>query len=174
MTTLNRFPVLGLWAKAAAIRIGFDYDEAASLGHAYALLYAIRANSRGGPRLANYSKTKVKVSKNPYEAETQDRMNFCGDTLETIEICNRIRGKVGGKNPQTPESYRKAIIQKFPARYYEVLETAFQEFFDQYSPMKVNSKMVYSVYDEFKRDCRAKSRFIDLDLLLEWVRERTK
>jgi hypothetical protein len=43
MPTLNRFPILGLWAEEAARRIGYSKDEAESLGHAYAVLYAIRA-----------------------------------------------------------------------------------------------------------------------------------
>src|SRR5690242_5637434 len=43
MATLNRFPLLGLWAEEAARRIGYPKAEAESLGHAYAVLYAIRA-----------------------------------------------------------------------------------------------------------------------------------
>src|SRR5205085_4280167 len=43
VTTLNRFPLLGLWATEAARRAGYRRDEAEALGHAYAVLYAIRA-----------------------------------------------------------------------------------------------------------------------------------
>ena len=45
MATLNRFPLLGLWAREAAHRIGYPDREADVLGHAYAVLYAIRANT---------------------------------------------------------------------------------------------------------------------------------
>ena len=45
MPTLNRFPLLGLWAKGAARRLGYTKDESEALGHAYAVLYAIRANA---------------------------------------------------------------------------------------------------------------------------------
>ena len=43
MTTLNRFPLLSLWAREVARRLGYTAAEAESLGHAYAVLYAIRA-----------------------------------------------------------------------------------------------------------------------------------
>ena len=45
MPNLNRFPLLGLWAKEAARRIGHNDADAQTIGHAYAVLYAIRANS---------------------------------------------------------------------------------------------------------------------------------
>ena len=43
MPTLNRFPLLGLWAREAATRIGYTAPDADTIGHAYAVLYAIRA-----------------------------------------------------------------------------------------------------------------------------------
>jgi hypothetical protein len=48
MPTLNRFPLLALWAKEAARRMGYTVAESEALGHAYAVLYAIRA--AGKPR----------------------------------------------------------------------------------------------------------------------------
>ena len=44
MPNLNRFPLLGLWAREAAHRLGYADHDADTLGHAYAVLYAIRAN----------------------------------------------------------------------------------------------------------------------------------
>ena len=35
MPSLNRFPLLGLWAREAAHRIGYSDAEADVLGHAY-------------------------------------------------------------------------------------------------------------------------------------------
>ena len=105
MPTLNRFPLLGLWAKEAARRAGYRKDEAESLGHAYAVLYAIRANRRPEP---------AKEHAEGHEHATRRRrpatVHFGGDDLDVVHAADgHLRGRVGGEQPQTPASYRRSV-----------------------------------------------------------------
>ena len=121
MTTLNRFPLLGLWAEEAARRLGYRKDEAESLGHAYAVLYAIRARPRS-PRTPAAKPTHA----NKHAAS--HRIRFCGDDIDAAyDVDGRLRGKVGGGRRQTPASYRSAVEAKFPPGYYDRLQKAFHD-----------------------------------------------
>src|SRR5947209_14517218 len=109
MPTLNRFPLLGLWTEEAARRAGYRRDEAESLGHAYAVLYAIRANRRPEPLAEKDRETERKVHKRG------EQVHFGGDDLDvTRSPDGHIRGRVGGEAPQTPASYRRSVAAKFP------------------------------------------------------------
>jgi hypothetical protein len=164
MPMLNRFPLLGLWAEEAARRLGYTVGEAESLGHAYAVLYAIRA--RGKPHHPAEEKKPAprKAARHP-KAES---LEFCGDRLDvTRDASGRVRGLVGGATPQTPESYRRAVEAKFPPGYYDRLESAFRRVLRGYPPGHVDSRLVYDLYDQWKKSC-AVGRSVDLDCLLKW------
>jgi hypothetical protein len=174
MPNLNRFPLLGLWAKEAALRVGHREADARTIGHAYAVLYAIRANSPVRP--AAYKDKEAAASakavlSHPSEVELFD---FGGDRLEISRGPDGqiVGGRVGGQLPQTPETYRYKVASKFPAGYYDKLEQAFRACLRAYAPEKLNSKLVYSLYDQWKKQCAA-GRLVDLEKLLAWCRERT-
>jgi hypothetical protein len=166
MTTLNRFPLLGLWAKEAARRLGYRQDETESLGHAYAVLYAIRARPRTpapGPQAAPPAKVKRRAA---------HRIRFCGDDIDVAyNVDGRLRGKVGGDRPQTPATYRAAVRAKFPPGYFERLQQAFRDLFKTFPPRALEGRQVYDLYDEWKKACGV-GRLVDLDRLLEWCRRR--
>src|SRR5437660_9568669 len=91
MPTLNRFPLLGLWAEEAARRIGYTKGEAEALGHAYAVLYAIRKNRLEHPR--EKSEKKPAAAGHP----AVQRLRFGGDELDvTYDDNGKVRGRVGG------------------------------------------------------------------------------
>ena len=91
MPTLNRFPLLGLWAREAARRIGYSTPDAEALGHAYAVLYAIRANKRPEPLKAAEAKPKSR------RRTGVDELRFGGDTLDVIyDDAGHVQGLVGG------------------------------------------------------------------------------
>src|SRR5437660_11230704 len=93
MPTLNRFPLLGLWAEEAARRLGYTKGEAEALGHAY----AIRA--RGTPKkAAEHGKERPAGRKKPAAEEVE----FGGDRLAVAHAAGgRLRGRVGGEAEQT-------------------------------------------------------------------------
>jgi hypothetical protein len=165
--TLNRFPLLGLWAEEAARRIGFRTDEAEALGHAYAVLYAIRA--RGKPKKEK-KESAATVRKERTKAE---RLSFDGDDLDvTYDDEGHVRGMVGGDRPQTPRTYAASVRAKFPPGYYEKLSEAFRKVLKGYPLGRLNSRLVYDIYDEWKRTCGV-GRLVDLDALLRWCKEQT-
>ncbi len=166
MPTLNRFPLLGLWAEEAARRIGFRKDEAESLGHAYAVLYAIRA--RGKPKQEKEEPAAPAHKKRP----PAEQLHFGGDDLDvTYDAEGHVQGLVGGDRPQTPRTYAASVRAKFPPGYYEKLTQAFRQLLKGYRPSRLNSRLVYDLYDEWKRACGV-GRLVDLDALLRWCRER--
>jgi len=167
MTTLNRFPLLGLWAEEAARRLGYRKDEAESLGHAYAVLYAIRAR----PHVHAPTGPEEKEAARP-KARAAHRVRFCGDDLDMAhDVDGRLRGKVGGGRRQTPETYRSSVQAKFPPGYYERLRTAFHHVLKTFPPRTLQGRRVYDLYDEWKKTCGV-GRLVDLDGLLEWCRRR--
>ena len=167
MPTLNRFPLLGLWAKEAARRLGYTRGEAESLGHAYAVLYAIRA--RGRPQKPpEHEKKPAAAARKRAAAEEVD---FGGDRLAVTRTDeDRVRGLVGGEAAQTPASYRASVAAKFPPGYYEKLEQAFRHVFRALPPRRLKGRLVYELYDQWKKECGV-GRSVDLDCLVQWCEE---
>ena len=151
MATLNRFPLLGLWAREAAHRIGYPDREADVLGHAYAVLYAIRANSPKKPgkyKDKEAAKAAEEALASPSEVET---LSFGGDDLQVSRNGRgELVGRVGDQLPQTAESYRYKVMRKFPASYYERVQAAFRDFLSAFEQDKLDSRAVYDLYDQWK------------------------
>jgi hypothetical protein len=163
MPTLNRFPLLGLWAKEAARRVGYKVSEAEALGHAYAVLYAIRAQRLRHP------KTEAEEKAIP-RRKRGEQLRLFGDDLEvTHDAKGRLVGLVGGEKPQTAESYQASVADEYPAGYYDRLERAFQQMFKSIAPAELDSRVAYDLYDEWKKSCGV-GRLVDLDELLKWLR----
>jgi hypothetical protein len=128
------------------------------------VLYAIRA--RGRPEKAAEREKK----KPPRPRPAAEEVDFGGDRLpvaRTVE--GRVRGLVGGEAEQTPASYRASVAAKFPPGYYEKLEAAFRRLLHAYPPRRMKTRLVYTVYDEWKKSCGV-GRLVDLDRLLRWCR----
>ena len=166
MPTLNRFPLLGLWAREAARRIGYAAPDAEALGHAYAVLYAIRANKR--TETAEPAEEKPKAR----QPRGADELRFAGDTLDVVyDEAGHVQGVVGGDRPQTPRSYRVSVANKFPPGYFGRVTEAFKKVLKAYPPKTLDSRLVYDIYDEWKKAC-AVGRRVDLDRLIEWCDQR--
>ena len=168
MPTLNRFPLLGLWAREAARRLGYTKDEAEALGHAYAVLYAIRA--AGKPK----RKAEEKQAAAPTQpaAPAADQLEFCGDTLDvTYDANGKVQGLVGRDQPQTAATYQKHVPAKFPPGYYARLEDCFRRLLKTYPPRQLNSRLLYEIYDGWKKSCGV-GRLVDLDKLIDWCNQR--
>jgi hypothetical protein len=172
MVTLNRFPLLGLWAREAAHRIGYVDREADVIGHAYAVLYAIRANSPTPP-VSYKDEEAAKSAKEALESSSDiETLSFGGDELEVSRNGRgELVGRVGNQLPQTAESYRYKVMRKFPDGYYPRVQAAFRDFLAAIDPKKLDSRMVYGLYDQWKKAC-ASGRMVDLDRLIKWCHDR--
>jgi hypothetical protein len=167
MTTLNRFPLVGLWAKEAARRLGYTRGQAESLGHAYAVLYAIRSHSR--PHHAAHPEEGA--DHHPRRRAAGEQIELGGDRLDVVrDSRGRVRGHVGGDAAQTARTYQTSVRAKFPPGYYEKLEQAFRQIFKAQPPRRLRGKTVYQLYDEWKRACGV-GRLVDLDRLLQWCHD---
>jgi hypothetical protein len=172
MPTLNRFPLLGLWAKEAARRLGYSKAEAEALGHAYAVLYAIRAAGKTRHPGGEHEAAAAPHAERP-EAATAEQLGFCGDDLDvTHDAHGKVQGLVGHGKPQTSATYHANVAVKFPPGYYAKLERSFRELLKRYPPRRVNSRLVYDLYDQWKKSCAA-GRSVDLDKLLAWCKQRS-
>jgi hypothetical protein len=167
MPTLNRFPLLGLWAKEAARRIGYTKAESEALGHAYAVLYAIRA--AGKP---HRKKEEEKAAAPRKPAVPTEEVEFAGDKIDVVhDAKGKVEGLVGYDKPQTAATYRKHVEAKYPDDYHTRLEDCFRRLLKQYPPRQVNSRLVYDLYDQWKKSCGV-GRLVDLDKLIDWCNER--
>jgi hypothetical protein len=173
-TTLNRFPLLGLWAREAALRVGYPEREADVLGHGYAVLYAIRANvsKKVGPYKDHEAIRAAREALESPTASEVEALHFGGDDLQVSRNGRgELVGRVGDQMPQTWESYRYKIVRKFPAGYYERVQAAFRDFLSAVEPEKLETRLVYGLYDQWKKAC-ASGHSVDLDKLIQWCRDR--
>jgi hypothetical protein len=172
MPTLNRFPLLGLWAREAARRLGHTDAEADTLGHAYAVLYALRAGIPARPVRYTDPRAAAAATAALAAPSAVTTLSFGGDEISVSrDGRGRLVGRVGGGPPQTPESYRYKVVGKFPAGYHDRLRDAFRAVLAGQDRARLASREVYRLYDRWKKDC-AVGRLVDLDRLLRWCAER--
>jgi hypothetical protein len=108
--TINRAPVLTLWAAVVAERLGFDRDEALTLGRAVA---GLNAYSKG-KSLGLFSPTPEDVRKK--RKETREREGFSVDLLHRAVPATRTPDglrALSKDKPIKPESVQKYLESKF-------------------------------------------------------------
>ncbi len=142
--TINRAPVLTLWAVIVAERLGFGKDEALTLGKAVAGLNA----QAKGQRLGIFHPSQEKPEK--------ARERGAGDTF-LIELVGRpvpvtntadgIRATTKGK-PITPESVTRYLESKFGDNLAAV-RAAMEELAQAFEPQRLEAK-AYSLYEKFR------------------------
>ena len=107
--TINRAPVLTLWAAVVAERLGFKEDEALTLGKAVA---GLNAQSKGR-RLGIFKPHEEK----PHKAREKERgeefwIEVCGRPVPAKNTKDGIRA-VKGAEPIDPNGVRSYLVSKF-------------------------------------------------------------
>jgi len=107
--TINRAPVLTLWAAVVAERLGFDEDEALTLGKAVA---GLNAQSKGR-RLGIFKPHEEK----PHKARKRERgeefwIEVCGRPVPATNTDEGIRA-VKDAEPIDPDAVRRYLQSKF-------------------------------------------------------------
>jgi hypothetical protein len=107
--SINRAPVLTLWAAVVAQRLGFDEDEALTLGKAVAGLNA----QAKGRRLGIFKPHEEKLKK-AREKERGERflIEVCGRPVPAMNTDEGIRA-VQKDKPTDPDSVRRYLEDKF-------------------------------------------------------------
>src|SRR5262244_2414113 len=103
--TINRAPVLTLWAAIVAERLGFDHDEALTLGKAVAGLNAQAKGRRLGIFKPHEEKAQKAREKKPGESFL---VEVCGRTVPALNTEDGIRASIKGK-PITPASVERYL-----------------------------------------------------------------
>ncbi|MBD3237568.1 MAG: hypothetical protein GF330_12750 [Candidatus Eisenbacteria bacterium] len=107
---INRAPVLTLWASVVAERLGFEPDEALSLGKAMAGLTAQSKGRRLGVYKRRYTKDGHPAPKHGLGEEFW--VELCGRTVPAQETDDGVRAVVKDQ-PVDPEKTTAYLKQKF-------------------------------------------------------------
>jgi len=144
--SINRAPVLTLWATMVAQRLGFDEDEALALGKALAGLNA----QAKGRRLGIFKPHEEK----PQKAQEKERgQRFWIEVLgRPVPATNTEDGiwAVRGRNPIDPDSVRRYLSDKF-GDDLKAVRSAMRKLARAYKPQQL-AHDAYRLYERFRPD----------------------
>ena len=110
--TINRAPVLPLWAAVVAERLGFDHDEALTLGKTVAGLTA----QSNGRHLGIFTPSPVEVHRKRAEkvrAAGVFHVALMGRAVPVLHTDEGLRAADRDQTPVSPESVEKYLASKF-------------------------------------------------------------
>jgi hypothetical protein len=142
--SINTAPVLALWASVVAARLGFDRDEALTLGRAVAEHKA----AAKGSTLPVFKPHQTKVNK-AREGKFGDRflVEVCGQMVEAVKTKNGIRGLVKGK-PILPASVQRYLEGEFGYSLYR-FEEEMQYLAKAFNRLQL-ADVAYPLYEKFR------------------------
>ncbi len=167
-TTLNRFPLFGLFAHEAAKKMGYAEDDARLLGFSTALLYAIFKAK------AQAKKTEAEPTKKELPTEIAAKVNtlqFGGQEFQVIYKGKKLKQTVVGHEVHDVEEYDSQIKAKFPEGWYDRLAKAFDKYLDGYDAKQLNN--LFDLYKAWRDGCKVGFNRVDLEKLVAWIEERT-
>jgi hypothetical protein len=144
--SINRAPVLTLWAAVVAQRLGFGEDEALTLGKAVAGLNA----QAKGRKLGIFKPHEEKPTK-AREKERGERflIEVCGRPVPAMNTDDGIRA-VRGSTPIDPGSVQRYLDDKF-GENLKVVRSAMQKLAKAYKPSEL-AHDAYPLYERFRPD----------------------
>jgi hypothetical protein len=142
--SINRAPVLTLWAAVVAERLGFNVNEALSLGKALA---GLTAQSKGR-RLGIYKPH----ADGPREAREKERgeefwIDLCGRPVPAKNTEHGVRA-VHGSQAIDPASARRYLESKF-GEDLGAVRSAMEKLANSYAPKDLAERS-YSLYGRFR------------------------
>src|ERR1700730_4339009 len=141
---INRAPVLTLWAATVAERLGFDQDEALSLGKAVA---GLNAQSKG-QRLGIFRPVPEEVKK----ARTRKRgeeflIEICGRQVPAINTPNGVRAVIKNQ-PIEAKSVERYLDSKF-GDSLDTARSAMRGLAKAFRPEQLRTKAL-GLYEDFR------------------------
>jgi hypothetical protein len=142
--SINRAPVLTLWAAVVAKRLGFDENDALTLGKALA---GLNAQSKG--RRLGLFKPHEEKAKKAREKERAERfwVEILGRPVLATNTEDGIRA-VRGRNPIDPDSVRRYLEDKF-GDDLKIVRSAMRKLAKAYTPKELAAH-AYSLYERFR------------------------
>ncbi len=144
--TINRAPVLTLWASVVAERMGHSRQEALSLGRALAGLNAQSKGRRLGIYEEKTPEEKEKDKKKAKAAETQT-VAVMGRSIPVVKTAHGMRAAADGQaiSAESVESY---LEQKF-GEDLEAARSAMEQLARAYTPRQLESR-AFDLYEKFR------------------------
>ncbi|MFM8704667.1 MAG: hypothetical protein ACKOHG_12530 [Planctomycetia bacterium] len=142
--SINRAPVLTLWAAVVAERLGFRWDEALSLGKALAGLNAQSKGRRLGIFKPHEEKTKAARERDHGE---EFWIELCGRPVPAKNTGEGIRA-VSGRAVVTAESADAYLETKF-GDHLEAAQAAMTTLAHAYRPRDLASE-AFALYEAFR------------------------
>ncbi|HTP12643.1 MAG TPA: hypothetical protein VMM37_03410 [Bacteroidota bacterium] len=141
--SINRAPVLTLWAAVVAERLGYDRGFALTLGKAVA---GLNAQSKG-QRLGIFGKPKDKPLKIRRKAEVPKKVTLMGRTIPVVRTTHGVRAVVNDE-PIDPQSVQKYLEQKFGEDLADV--TAVMVTVAKSFRAETLAEQAYRLYEKFR------------------------
>lgn len=142
--SINRAPVLTLWAAVVAQRLGFRWDESLSLGKALAGLNAQSKGRRLGIFKPHEEKTTAARER---EHGEQFFIELCGRPVPAKNTADGIRA-VSGRAVVTAESAEAYLETKFED-HLEAARAAMTTLAHAYRPRELAAE-AFSLYERFR------------------------
>jgi hypothetical protein len=141
---INRAPVLTLWAAVVAERLGFDHDEALSLGKAVA---GLTAQSKGR-RLGIYKPIPKEIKKvRAQKRGEQFLIEICGRPAPAINTPDGVRA-VNKDKPVEPEGVDRYLKSKF-GDGFGAARKAMRELANAFKPEQL-AENSFRLYEHFR------------------------
>jgi hypothetical protein len=141
---INRAPVMALWAAVVAERLGFDRDEALTLGKVVTGLNAQAKGQRLGIFDPAEEKSEQARQRKPGETFSID---ILGRPVPAVSTPEGIRGVTKDK-PVAPASVQRYLEQKF-GEALEDVRKSMEELAQSYPPGEL-ARRAYPLYEKFR------------------------
>ena len=143
---INRAPVLTLWATIVAERLGYQKDEALTLGKAVA---GLNAQSKGR-RLGIYEEKSEEEKEKEAKKEKRVKMEFVeilGRGVPAVKTPKGLRAAIKGEEIDA-ESVERYLRGKFGDNLDEA-RAAMEKLANAYTPKQLE-KEAYDLYEKFR------------------------
>lgn len=146
---INRAPVLTLWGVIVAERLGYQHDEALTLGKALAGLNAQSKGRSLGIFSPAEAELEAEISKKTKERELGKTImvEVVGRMIPAIQTEHGLRAAVNGEEID-PKSVARYLEKKFGAELGEV-QAALETLAQAYTPPELKQR-AYKLYEQFR------------------------
>jgi hypothetical protein len=141
---INRAPVLTLWATTVAERLGFDKDEALSLGKAVA---GLNAQSKGR-RLGIFKPVPQEVKKARARKRGEEFLiEICGRQVPAINTTDGVRAVIKNQ-PIEAKSVERCLESKFGTSL-DTARSAMRDLAKAFRPEQLRTN-AFGLYEKFR------------------------
>ena len=84
----------------------------------------------------------------------------------------RLQQPVVGNELHEPKDYDAGVKAKFPEGWYDRLSEAFDKYLKEYSADELNKgNRLFDLYKAWRDECKVGFNRVDLEKLLDWLKE---